>query len=1215
MPGSDRLAELGDFLAALRSGGVPVGPGEVDRLRHLFARQPQLDRNGLKTLLGALLVKTPAQRQTFEALFAAWCPERAADWPPIAEAAAAAAPDGAPETAAGQAASARRPAVAAPESTAESTAESAPGRQPQASATAAIAPSPFARPTPAPRSPLRKWSLLAGAMLLVGGLLAYLFWPSAPPMLAPQASAEAWQGPPPESRQADPELPDQPVAEVWAWFLDDLQPAALRVAPRLGPLPLALLGGSALLLALALCWRYRQRFPRIVAAAPARDGFAWQPLPPPARDDDSRIDARARRQLVWNVGRFVAEDPTRRLDLPQTVARTARAGGFVQLCLQAAVYERAIWFWLDRHLASPSAQQIAAQLASTLRAAGLESREGWFSDTPQRIDWPAEPGYRPLAEEAAGRQAQVAIFSAGDGLRRQIEHALARADTLRLLRALQQWPRLCFVDCSSDGEQLAALFAAHGLRLEVVRPAELTAWLGGTPGAAPASAAPAPLLGATRQWAAALALGGGNADAASAQTLRAVLGIAASAWDVDRVVAAVADPAERRRLINWLLRSEPLAGEMPGKSSLAWRALAWWQQRYAEADHVNAAQENPLLPWRDSPAQRRWQLEYALLQLYAEPESAADCLTALAGNELPGARRAALADASLDGPLDRSHGPAHDDLHDDLRNDLREEIRARLREFSAADPCFAGRPENFAADSPPIRLTWRLAKLRDLTRRRLRALGFAADQYAGEPPPLRLLAPRLVLATTLLAALALAAFSVAAYRAWTGDPPRLRPADPAQNHPALVAQTLRVFERSGPQRYQVTLGNARESVALDNIASGAEIPLNWRWSSRANPQQLAAGVLLRAGSLAQPIRACAHDWPQRSLAIIDAPYADAGARQLAIRLLDKGSADQVLLAPQWRDADLARWLGPNDALRRQTQVLVVVRQGGDRTPAAALLAQHAGASAIVAASDFAALARALNFAGSKAIDDAALPWQVLDRRGQVRIAGGPAARRESGIDWVSLCPGSFTMGSRAGEAMADEGEIVDPPRIVTVSGFEIAASETTNAQYASLVPKHTPRDERPRVDLGWQDARSFCQQLGGDLPSEAQWEYAARGGSQTPWSFGSDGKRLDTYAWYGKNWDFGVQAVRQKRPNPLGLYDVHGNAWEWTRDWYGAYAAGHHADPERAQDDTNSGRRVLRGGSFANPPAGLRSARRVFGEPEVRLRFSGFRCVRVPPQP
>jgi uncharacterized protein with von Willebrand factor type A (vWA) domain len=76
-----QLVELDAFLVTLRVNGVPVGPADIDRLRRLFALEPRLDRSGLKALLSALLVKTPAQRETFEALFADWCPDHDADWP------------------------------------------------------------------------------------------------------------------------------------------------------------------------------------------------------------------------------------------------------------------------------------------------------------------------------------------------------------------------------------------------------------------------------------------------------------------------------------------------------------------------------------------------------------------------------------------------------------------------------------------------------------------------------------------------------------------------------------------------------------------------------------------------------------------------------------------------------------------------------------------------------------------------------------------------------------------------------------------------------------------------------------------------------------------------------------------------------------------------------------------------------------------------------
>jgi hypothetical protein len=98
------------------------------------------------------------------------------------------------------------------------------------------------------------------------------------------------------------------------------------------------------------------------------------------------IEARDRRQLVWNIGHYVSDDPTRRLDLGETVDATARAGGFVHLCFQTAVYDREIWFWLDRQLDRSTPRTAVQQLMATLAAGGLQTHQGLFTDVPDRVD-------------------------------------------------------------------------------------------------------------------------------------------------------------------------------------------------------------------------------------------------------------------------------------------------------------------------------------------------------------------------------------------------------------------------------------------------------------------------------------------------------------------------------------------------------------------------------------------------------------------------------------------------------------------------------------------------------------------------------------------------------------------------------------------------------------------------------------------------------------
>jgi formylglycine-generating enzyme required for sulfatase activity len=140
-------------------------------------------------------------------------------------------------------------------------------------------------------------------------------------------------------------------------------------------------------------------------------------------------------------------------------------------------------------------------------------------------------------------------------------------------------------------------------------------------------------------------------------------------------------------------------------------------------------------------------------------------------------------------------------------------------------------------------------------------------------------------------------------------------------------------------------------------------------------------------------------------------------------------------------------------------------------------------------------------------------------------------------------------------------------------------------------------------DVAWVEG---C--TGYRLPTEAEWEYAARAGTTTSWSLGDEDPMrrqplAGEYAWYGGNAEGKVHTVGTKRPNPWGLYDMHGNVWEWVWDAYDSYKSGEVVNSPGAG-------RALRGGSFYSSPWDLRSADRNWLSPGDRFRHGGFRCAR-----
>jgi formylglycine-generating enzyme required for sulfatase activity len=216
--------------------------------------------------------------------------------------------------------------------------------------------------------------------------------------------------------------------------------------------------------------------------------------------------------------------------------------------------------------------------------------------------------------------------------------------------------------------------------------------------------------------------------------------------------------------------------------------------------------------------------------------------------------------------------------------------------------------------------------------------------------------------------------------------------------------------------------------------------------------------------------------------------------------------------------------------------------------------------------------------------------------------------------FVLVSAGTFTMGGSG----SDEKQ-----HLVTISKpFYIQITEITQGQYQKVMginPSYFKDCDRdcPVESVSWNDVQKFIRKLnlqeGTDkyrLPTEAEWEYAARSGGKRDIDAGIGGEfSLAEYAWYNVNSDQRTHPVGKKKPNDLGLYDMGGNVWEWCQDTYWSYPSGSVKDPMAHV----FGRfRVFRGCSWSSVSGNCRSAARNFGSPSSRDRRIGFRLVRTP---
>ena len=242
------------------------------------------------------------------------------------------------------------------------------------------------------------------------------------------------------------------------------------------------------------------------------------------------------------------------------------------------------------------------------------------------------------------------------------------------------------------------------------------------------------------------------------------------------------------------------------------------------------------------------------------------------------------------------------------------------------------------------------------------------------------------------------------------------------------------------------------------------------------------------------------------------------------------------------------------------------------------------------------------------------------RPGQTQSSGAGVITISVGnvsFEMVKVGAGSFIMGCTSEQGNCDSDE--SPYHRVTISSdYYIGKYEVTQELYEAVMgvnPSNFKGFDRPVEMVSWNDAQEFCAELSRmtgrrfRLPTEAEWEYAARGGNKCTNAKFSGSSSVANVAWYTDNSGGQTHPVGKLRPNELGIYDMSGNVWEWCQDWYGTYGSNTQTDP---QGPSSGQYRVLRGGSWYNYASRCRVAIRSYFSPGYRFNYCGFRVVLLP---
>ena len=1164
--------KLDTLLSQLRLRGIAVGTVEMQRLHSVFEQSPQLTHTQLRHLLSVMLAKDDKQRASLNRLFDQLVPHESEE--------------GSRDFIDTDLASEKTHTIK--------------NQQPTAKATENDIAENETDKTFLQRLKTFSWrnlqptTIFCVAIALLASIILVLSF------VALEQREKAHHEPAPEPKEA-PKTESNPIEELNTkpgeqplnlvktidYWSAQVESKPIDPWPKLLPW-LALLFGSGL----AFSWLLHK----------ALKTTQRQPLKPPKihagkgrfqvpelakRADYHLLSGEQRKEMRWGISRYLSEQPLNRLDIKASVESSAKTG-IPEIKFLHASEERDVWLWQDQSSNNKDLLRLVEEISHSLQRGNIPVQKGYFRGIPSKvlnvqkeIIWSSRHDYPENAP-------LVVIFADGESLARQQQHDSAQYS--KTLHQLSQWENLCIVDNSYQSGTLQRLLNTN--QITCLLPQEVPAWLA-RQGEGLTVLAENCSLDNLRKWAIACALPTRILMEDEIRAVHDAMGLSC-AWQFHaleryavKVGAGFDFRAKRIELLNEVGVVLSELNQNPEKADFAVRAISFWQQRNLDIDASLSANELNTLPdtrlrirkWKNTELQQTLKLDSALLELWQKPAEAAKALSHLHAE------------------------PA-----------LSSQVSEQLNLLSCVD---FGEPSDHQS-GPQIQLPYSWHELDAETQRQLLACGFGGVPDTNvnlrwDNTTWLMLAgfASVALASFVLSSLILMRSSEEPVTRLDSPEPLASARIPSKHGSTYLGAT---FKSVG------LYGSSEKSQKL--IQDKHQLTVSWtRKESQAAQFDIdndPTAQLWLLGEKTKPQRPVVSDekWPDLSIAVIYGNPKNRELRRLAAKLLDTGSADQVLLGGGHYLRKHHQSLIKQSALIENTQWLYI---GGK-----VLIKpdQRLGKQISHWQKAPMALLNLLN----QSDDIVKLPPIKINSLGASLQAEKPTdleiIELANNLKLIKLPRGNFQMGSNT----SSREEPIHP---VTIDyDLWMGQTEVTFEQYdayAEASNKVKPEDQkwgrgiRPVINVSWNDAQEYAKwvtstnskELQCRLPSEAEWEYAARAGTQSKYFWGDDigGNNANCFS-CGSQWDGQQTApVGSFSKNGWGLQDMHGNVREWVQDpWHADYKGA----PNNGEVWEKGGRRMLRGGMWNDSPNYLRSAYRGLA-PTGGSLLNGFRIVCSPP--